>query len=177
MGYLAVWKVLEKMITDFRKRGVAVPADIVSKMRSAKTLINVLKADPSRKDTDQKVEEHLVGVESYLVSEGEKRFGSEYTERWFRRLEEAGEKVLEEEGWKTRFIPGIPRNQKWIRIKPSDELPIEEVKALTGELNLSCKVQEDGYLLVYGKKEGIKDFVKEMTKKYGFKTRKQREKL
>jgi hypothetical protein len=169
MGYSAVWKVLEEMITDFRKKGIPVPADIISNLRHAKTLINVLKADPSRLDTSQKVEEHLLSVESYLVSEGQKRLGNSYVEQWLKRLNEAGSKIVEEEEKETKFIFGVPREQKWIRVKPSAELPIEGIKALADELNLSYNLQNDGCLLVYGENQRIKDFVKKMTAKYRFK--------
>ncbi len=170
MGYLTAWKVLEEMITDFRKRGVTVPADVISGLRSAKTLINVLRVDPSRMDTSQKVEEYLLSIESYLVSEGQKRFGKAYAEGWLKRLNEVSEKLFDEGEKETRFISGLPREQKWVRIQPSAELPIEELKTLADELNLSYNVQDDGYLLVYGKEEHIKNFVKKMTAKYGFKT-------
>jgi len=171
MDYLAVWKVLEEMITDLRKKGVTVPADVISNLRFAKTLISVLKADPSRVDTGQKVGAHLRSVESYLVSEGQERFGAGYVEEWLKRLDEANKKVLEEEE-ETRFISGLPREQKWIRVKPSAELSIEKLKALADELSLSHNVQNDGCLLVYGGDECIKDFVKKMATKYGLKAEK-----
>jgi len=169
MGYSAAWKVLEEMIMDFRKKGITVPRDIISNLRHAKTLINVLKADPSHLETSQKVEEHLRSVESYLVSEGQKRFGTAYVEEWIKRLDEASMKVFEEEEKETRFVSGVPREQKWIRVKPSAELPIEGLKALANELNLSHNLQDDGCLLVYGKEQPIKDFVKKMTAKYSLK--------
>jgi hypothetical protein len=169
MGYLAAWKVLEEMVTDFRKKGITVPAGMISNLRHAKTLINVLRADPSHLETKQKVEEHLRGVESYLVSEGQKRFGTKYVEGWIKRLDEASSKVIEEKEEETRFISGVPREQKWVRVKPSAELPIEGLKALADELNLSYNTQNNGYLLVYGEDQRIKDFVKKMTAKYGLK--------
>jgi len=172
MGYLAAWKVLEEMITDFRKRSVDIPAEIMSDLKSAKTLINVLKADPSRIETSQKIDEYLLHVESYLVSEGKKFFGDEYVEEWLNRLDEASRKVSEEEKEATRFIPGIPREQKWIRVKPSAELPIEKLKLLAEESHLSYNVQNDGCLLVYGEEARIKDFVKKMATKYGLKAEK-----
>jgi len=171
MGYLATWKVLDEMITDFRKKGITVPANVISDLRHAKTLINVLRADPSCLDTSQKIEEHLRSVESYLVSEGQKKFGEGYVEEWLKRLDEASQQVFEEEERETRFISGLPREQKWIRVKPSAELPIEGLKALADELNLSYNMQDDGCLLVYGKEEIIKGFVKKMTTKYGLKAR------
>ena len=174
MGYPAAWKVLEEMITDFRKKGTTVPAEIVSNLRHAKTLINVLGADPTRLDTSQKVEQHLLSIESYLVSEAQKNFGNSYVEQWLKRLNEASSKVGEEEEKETKFVSGVPRKQKWIRVKPSVELPIEEIKALADELNLSFNVQNDVYLLVYGEDRSIKDFVKRMTAKYGRKAEEQR---
>jgi hypothetical protein len=172
MNYLAAWKVLEEMITDFRRRGIGVPTEIMSDLRSAKTLINVLKADPSRVDTSQKVDEYLLNVESYLVSEGQKMFGSGYVEEWLKRLDEASKKMLEKEEEETKFIPGVPREHKWIRVKPSTELPIEKLKKLAEESHLSCNVQNDGCLLVYGEDGRIREFIKKMATKYGFKTEK-----
>jgi hypothetical protein len=169
MGYLASWKVLEEMITDFRKKGITVPAEIISNLRHAKTLINVLRADPTSLGTNQKVEQHLLSIESYLVSEGQKKFGEDYVEQWLRRLNEDSNKVVGQEEKETRFVSGVPREQKWIRVKPSAELPIEGIKTLADELNLSFNVQNNGCLLVYGEDQSIKDFVKKMTAKYGCK--------
>jgi hypothetical protein len=170
MGYLAAWKVLEEMITDFRKRGMTVPVDVISDLRSSKTLISVLRADPRRIDTGQKVDGYLRNVESYLVSEGQKRFGMEYVDEWLKRLDEASTSVFEEE--ETRFVPGLPRAQKWIRIKPSSELPLERIKKLADELRLSCEAQDDGCLLICGEDERVRSFVKKMATKHGLRAEK-----
>ncbi len=172
MGYLAVWKVLEQMIIDFRRKGVSIPADIVNRLRSARTLINVLKADPKQKGTSQKVEQYLLDIESYLISKGEEQSGREYVEEWLRRLREAGEQLFDEGERSKRFIPGVPRDQRWIRVTPSNELPVEELKMLIEELELSYNVQPDGCLLVYGEGDNLKQFIAEMTKKYGSQTSK-----
>jgi hypothetical protein len=170
LGYLAVWKVLEEMITDLKRRGVAVPTNILNDLRYARTLINVLKADPTRLETSQKIEEYLNNVEAYLISEGQ-RFGDKYVEEWVKRLEDASKKIFEEEEG-TRFVPGLPREQRWVRVKPSEEMPVEALKALASELNLSFEMQSDGCLLVYGEDERLKDFVKKMATKYGSKPKK-----
>jgi len=41
----------------------------------------------------------------------------------------------------------------------------EDVEKLADELGLSCKIQKDGYMLVYGGKEKVKIFVKKMADK------------
>lgn len=173
MGYLSAWKVLEEMIADFKKKGAFIPPEVINELKSAKTLINVLKADSSCIETRQRIEEHLLNVESYLSNEGQKKFGVSYVEEWLKRLDEASEKMPEEETEKElRFIPGVPREQKWIRVMPSEELPIEKLTALAKESALSYNVQNDGCLLVYGEDERIKEFVRKMTVAREVKSRK-----
>ncbi|MEM3551320.1 MAG: DUF2096 family protein [Candidatus Bathyarchaeia archaeon] len=169
MGYLTVWKVLEEIIIDLRKRGVQVPSKIIEDLRFLKTLINILKADPTRLETGEKIEEYINNIEGYLIVEGQ-RFGEDYIESWLKRLEEASRTMPEEE--ELRFIPGLPREQRWIRIKPSEDMPSELLKNLAGELNLSFETQNNGFLLIYGEDEKLKRFVKKMATKYGFKPEK-----
>ncbi len=173
MGYLAAWKVLEEMVTDLKKKGITVPADIFGDLKNAKTIINILKADPSRGENIQKIEEYLGNVESYLVSEGLKRFGQVYVDEWLERRDQAGRKIVDEKEEETRFISGLPREQKWIRLTPSNELPLEKLKTLANESDLSHRVQTDGCLLVFGPDTAIKDFVKRITAKCKPKARKE----
>jgi hypothetical protein len=169
MGHVATWKVLEEMVADFRKKGKTVPPTVMDDLKSAKTMIQISKAEKRPTDTVLKIEEYLVNVESHLVSEGKKQFGVKYVDQWLCRLEEAS-KASDEEEEETRFIPGIPREEKWVRVKPTAELSIEKLKALASESKLSHKLQDDGCLLVYGKDENVKGFVKKMATKYAVKT-------
>jgi len=174
MGYLAVWKIQEEMIADFRKRGAPIPDRIMKDLKSARTLIRILKAGSCQEDTVQKIETFMANVESFLVSEGERRFGTGYVDECLKRLGEAGRKITEEDVEETRFIPGLPRGHHWIRVKPSAELPLEKLKTLTEESKLSYEMQTDGCLLVYGKDEHVKDLVKKMTTKYASTAEKRR---
>lgn len=164
LGYLGVWKVLEKMIADLRKKGLAVPDKVMKDLKSARTMIKILDADPTRGETIQKIDVYLENVESYIVSEAQKKFGVEYADEWLKRLDKASRQTFDEEE-EARFVSGVPRGQKWIRVKPLDELPIEKLKTLAEESNLSYNIQKDGFLLVHGKDEDIKHFVKKMSAK------------
>jgi len=166
MDYQAVWKVLEQMVADFKKKGMTVPAHIIDDLKNAKTIIIILKSDPSRRENMQRIEEYLGNVESYLVSEGQRKFGLAYVDEWLLRRDQAGQKIVDGEEEKTRLISGLPRERKWIRLTPSNELPLEKLKALAEESNLSYKVQTDGYLLVFGQDTVLKDFVKKIAAKY-----------
>lgn len=172
MGYLTAWKVLDEVIKDFRKRGITIPTNIVSDLRFVKTLIDVLKADPSSLEVRKRIEEYICNIEAYLISEGQERIGNKWVGEWIKRLDEAIKTPFDEEREEVNFIPGIPREQCWIRVKPSEELTVEILKALAVELNLTFNLQKDGYLLVYGKDECIKEFVKKIATKYGLKAEK-----
>ena len=170
MGYLAVWKVLESIILEFRQKRLVIPKNIIENLRRTRSLISVLNADSKRRDTAEKIEENIESLEAYLISEGRKFFSSEHVDGWLKKLIEARKASDEEE--ESRFIPGLPRKEKWIRVKPSNELPFEKIKELASESNLSYKLQKDGYLLVYGGEEAIKDFVKKMATIYRLKVKK-----
>jgi hypothetical protein len=172
MGHLAVWKVLEEMVTDFKKKQVAVPADIIGDLKSAKTIIKILKADPACGENVQKIDEYLTNVESYLISEAQKKFGQEYVDEWLQRINEAGRKTVDEQE-ETNFVSGVTGEREWIRLTPTEELPLEKLKTLAKESNLSCKVQDNEHLIVLGPDAVLKDFVKKIAAKQKLRTRKE----
>jgi len=172
MDYLSVWKVFDQMVADFRKRGTTIPDNIMSDLKTARTLIDALKTPQESSETIVQIEAHLANVEAYLISEGEKCFGKQYADQWLKRIYEASRKPSDTQTEKPRFIPGIPREQKWIRVKPSSDLPLEKLKTLAKESSLLCRAQDDGYLLVCGQDEQLRDFVKKMTTKHEAKPRK-----
>jgi hypothetical protein len=172
MSYEAVWKVLEEIIIELRKKGVATPPNVMNDLKSAKVLMKVLDAsERDCGDTAPKIEQYLGSAEAYLVTEAQKTFAPARIDEWLRRLEEASCGtcqtcgVREEVKGKTeaKFITGVPRDQKWIRVEPLASLPAEKLKHLAGETNLSFREEKDGHLTVYGSAEDIKRFVKKMT--------------
>jgi hypothetical protein len=172
VGYFDVWRILEEIVADFRKRGKEIPVEVMEDLKSARTMMRILKADSNREDTVQKIEEYIRNLESYLVSEGQKQFGTEYVDEKLKRLSEARGKTSEEEVEEVQFVFGVPRGHKWVRARPTAELSIEKLKLLAEESGLLHRTQNDGSLLVHGKDEGVKGFVKKMTTEYGLKTEK-----
>jgi hypothetical protein len=118
-----------------------------------------------------------MNVESYLVSEGQKKLGFEYVDPWLNRLEEAAKKTSDKEEKEIRFVPGVPRAQRWIRVAASAEMSTEKLEKIAREMKLVCETQKDGSLLVYGQDQGIKDFVKNMASEYRERTGKYRKKV
>jgi len=167
MGHDALWKALADLITEFRRRGESIPSDVMEDLRAAKTMIQVLRADPSRVENVPSIELYLGNVESYLIFEAQKKFGSEFAEKWMQKVREARETKAagEKPEPSSKFVPGLPRGQKWVRVQVSKETPEREIRKLAEEAGLSFRVQSDGYMLVYGKDEKLKLFVKKAAEK------------
>jgi hypothetical protein len=161
MGYIAVWNILEEMLTELRRKKLTIPPSIMEDLKSAKT-VTLMTAEENRAENLQKIEQYLLNVESYLVSEGQKKLGFEYIDGWLKRIDNASRETDDEEHRETRFIPGLPRQQKWIRITSSNDLPAEELKTLAEKMGLSIRIQKDGSFLAAGEEQRIKDFVKKL---------------
>ncbi len=172
MGYLAVWKVLEEMAADLKKRRVTVPAKVVCDLKNARTIITILRVDSDRGENVQKVEEYLATLESYLVTEGQRRFGKAYVDEWLERKNKASRETVDGEEEESRFITGLPRGQKWIRLITSKEMPAQELEVLAEESHLSHEAQTEGGFVVFGPELNLKDFVRKIAAGYKPKTAK-----
>jgi len=167
MSYEENWKVLADLLTELRKKGEKIPTDVMNDLRSAKTMIQILKADPTHIENIPRIETYLGNVESYAISMTQEKLGTEFVEQWLRKLEKAKKvKIEEKEEVTPRFVPGLPRDKNWVRIQISEDTPQEDVERLVKENKLSCKMQKNGYILVYGNGESIKSFVKKMAEKF-----------
>ncbi len=167
MSYEENWKVLADLLTELRKKGEKIPTDVMNDLRSAKTMIQILKADPTHIENIPRIETYLRNVESYAVLVAQEKMGTEFAERWLRKLGKAKEMKTEEKEKATPgFVPGLPRDKNWVRVQISKDTPREDVESLVKENKLSCKMQKNGYMLVYGNGESIKSFVKKMAEKF-----------
>jgi hypothetical protein len=167
MGYSETWKILEGIIIEFRKKGLTIPVVVMTDLKAAKTMIKLMDAETGKGEMAPQTEQYLRNVESYLVTEAQKIFPPERIDEWLRRLDKATIEecgcIREEAKEESRFIPGLPRDQKWVRVMPITSLPADKLKQFAEESNLSLKTEKDGHLIAYGKPEDIKEFVKKMT--------------
>jgi len=166
MGYEEVWNVLEDLITTLRNKGGHIPADVMNDLHSAKTMIQVFKADKTHIENIPRIETYLENVEAQLISMAQDKVGSEFVAKWMKKLEEARRKVSEEKEESAKFVPGLPKDKHWVRVQISEDTPRKEIEELAEENKLSHKIQKDGYMLVYGDDENIKAFVKKMAAKF-----------
>lgn len=165
MSYKEKWKVLADLLMELQEKGEKIPADVMTDLRSAKTLIQVLRADPTHIENISRIDTYLRSVESYEIFTAEK-YGTHLVEEWLKKLEEPKEVKIKEKKIASRFISGVPRDKNWVRIEISEDTPPEEIKKLADQSDVSYKMQENGYMFVYGDRENIKAFMKKMTERF-----------
>ncbi len=168
MGLEEVWKTLNDLIVEFRKKGEIIPHEVMADLRAAKTLMQVLKADPTKIEDVPTIEMYLNNVESHLIFAAQAMFDADFVKKWMKKLKEAREKPEVEVPVETasKFVPGLPRGQRWVRVQVSEETPKEEIEELVAEIGLACRMQDDGYMLVYGDGEKLKGFIKRTAAKF-----------
>lgn len=164
MSWDARLKILSDVITDLCKRGEKVPQSIINDLRSARVMLEVVKADRARAENIARLEEYLSNVESYALSAARSILGEEYVNDVLRKLCELEVGGFTFEG-PVRFRPGLPREERWIRIQVSEITPLELIREISGELNLEIRVEEDGYVLVRGTEENLKAFIKRIAER------------
>jgi hypothetical protein len=162
MGYEQWWKTLESLISEFRRKQIEVPEDVISSLKSAKTMITVYQVDPSCSNLILDIEKQLIAVESTLVTIMRKNLGKTYSENFSRKLEKARIETGHKPATKQRIFSRLPKDEHWIRILTSNDILGKDVQKIAEELGLSAELQEDSYILIHGEKSKIKEFVKRM---------------
>jgi len=162
---LTTWKVLEEIVNEFYKKGIAVPQKVIDDLKSAKSLINIGETnEASHVEVNLKIAEYLGSVEAYLVSEAHKSFPPQTVDNWLKQIEKSSNATSTEESKpEPRLTPRLPRSQRWVRVKPLPNLSIDKLETIAVESKLSFRVEEDGQLLVYGNVNAIKEFIKKVT--------------
>ncbi|MBT8171645.1 DUF2096 family protein, partial [Candidatus Bathyarchaeota archaeon] len=65
MSYEKKWNILSNFLTELKKNGKKIPTNVVKDLRSAKTIIQVRKVDPTHRETISRIDKYLRNVESY----------------------------------------------------------------------------------------------------------------
>ena len=166
MDYEYLWKALEELIVELKKKHVTVLPELVDDLKSAQTLIKIYRTDPTALEVATEIERYLEKVEANLIYLAHSDVGKEYGDACVKRLHEARLKGLRETvKVPSTFVTGVPKGAHWIRFKISDLIDDEEMDLLLEQLKLTSAMQEDGYHLIHGKEENVKAFVKEVSEK------------
>ena len=165
-SHIAKSRILEEIIIEIRKKDVIIPTNIMSDLKSARTLMQVESTSHQNPgETEPKIDQYLSSAEANIITEAAKLFPNEKVEKWIAELDlascETCVKVVKPKV-ESKFISGVPRDQKWIRAEPLANQPIEKLEQLAVETGLSSRPDKDGHLIVYGEDKKIKEFIKKI---------------
>jgi hypothetical protein len=163
LSYEYKWKKLSDLLIKTQKMGEKIPSKVMNDLRSAKTIIQVLKRDPTHIESLARVEVYLKNVEAYVISIAEKN-GSEMVQEWLKKINQSETKCKKSPD--STVSPKVSQDEKWIRIKQIKEIPLENVEKMSEKLGLSVKVEENGDIIIVGDEKGVKSFVKSMAKQF-----------
>ncbi len=163
MDYEAAWELMSNLIAELRKSGEEIPMKVMSDLRATKTMIEIHKVDQSHSENLLRIEEYLANLESYLMPLARKKLGEEQMNKWLSNLAETQRRAPIWESKPSKGFPiGVPRDSRWVRVEPSDKIPIEKIKHLSRQIGLKSKIQSDRYILVFGEEQKLKQFVRNM---------------
>jgi len=167
MGHtLAVWRTLEDLLLALRKKDVQIPVGIIEDLRAARSMIDLSYSEDMREEAVVKAEVYAARVETYLISQAQEVFEPCVVDEWFKRLKEANSQVNKDvDAAEGRFVVGVPRDLKWIRIETDHNLSEIYVFKLAKKWCLTVNKQADGRLMVYGQIADVKAFVKQIATK------------
>ena len=165
LSYEEKWDILADLLMKLQKKGENIPPEIMDDLRSAKTIIQILKADSMHKENSARADKYLRSVESYVIFTAEK-FGPETVEEWLKKLKESTKVTQKSTKTRTNFVHGVPRDKNWVQIQISKDTPKELVIKYAQENGLSYIERENGQIIVYGNKENINSFVKTMAEQF-----------
>ena len=165
---MIVWKTLEALLIELRRRNVQIPVNILEDLRAARSLIELSYNEAAPKETITKIEGYITTVEAYLIHQAQKVFDPSIVNEWLKRLKDVHSQIVNKETgvYPDRFVFDVPRGQQWVRIETDNKLPEEYVLQLAKDWCLTVNKQTDGRLVIYGQLDSVKAFVKQITEKY-----------
>jgi len=169
----ACWAVLNDLLGELTKRGVFIPELTYADLRNSKMVIEYLRS--YRKDIAEtegadarlraEMEEKVYTLRETLLIWAEENSGVEFRKNWEQRIEAAlrGEMPLPEPEPQTP-ITELPREKDigFFRIRLPDDIPVEIVSEIAEHCRVLISLDGDRHLLVSGKRECVRDAMRQL---------------
>ena len=171
--FIGMAKALDELMLELMQKGVEIPGYVTDDLKSGRSLAGILSRQSCEGDTAVNAMSILENVEMNLLSLAESANGRDHAEKWQQRINDAltgngshGCSAQPPSASATRYNSGVPRGEYWIRVKASEMSPAaDELEGLFDDFALNSLPQDDGYLLLYGKKENVSSFLRKIRDK------------
>jgi len=170
MNYHSAAKTLDGLMMELIKKGIEIPAHVVGDLKSGRSFAGILLRSPDDTEVAEKTGFILETVEMNLLSLAEIEFGADYAETWQKAIIAAYQEeiVPAASASASKLVSGVPKDERWVRVQTSELTAFyeHEPDKTPETFGLSTVGQQDGYTLIYGKRENVTAFLNRMKEFY-----------
>jgi len=155
-NHLAAAKKLDELLLELIEKGAVIPAQVTEDLKAGRSLASIGLRNPGDEELSAKAGGILESVEMNLLAQAEITSGAAYADGWQALTAQARKEPFDTlpVSCVNRMVKGVPKGEHWIRFQAS-EMADTDIAAS----GLTAVTQEDGFTLVYGKKENITAFL------------------
>jgi len=167
---LSAAKVLDELMLELIEKGIEIPRHVADSLKSGRSLARLGLRQPVDEESESKAKIALENVEMNLLSLAETNLGVEAAETWQRRINSAYQEETAPQAPAVsapKFGTGVPKGDHWVRLQSDYLDSVEGADKLLAGFAVSVSKQEDGYLMIHGRKEEVDAFLKELRQKVG----------
>jgi len=174
-NFYSVAKTLEEFLKELIDKGMTIPPQVITELKTGRSVTSIHQRMTEETDVETLTEVELKAmialqnVEMNLLSLADEKFGKDYAEQWQKKVNEAYMDNTKPQvaAAKTpvniaRYATGVPKGEHWIRVQTSWLENVQDLDDKLESRSLSTIPQDDDYLLVYGRKADVSDFLKEI---------------
>jgi hypothetical protein len=160
-------KALDELMLELIRKDVDIPAHVAGDLKSARSLAKIDLLEPGNNDIATKIMIAIENVEMNLLALADIYLGREASEEWQRKITKSfdAQPARTSSAPVSRIASGVPRSDHWIRIKSDYLDSVEGAMEMLEETSLSAIAQDDGNILIHGKKEDVSAFLKSIREK------------
>ena len=184
VNYGSVARTLEEFLKELIEKGMTIPPQVVADLKTGRSVLSIYKRMPEETDIESELDAiadvemkariSLQNVEMNLLSLADEKIGREYAEEWQRKINasyedqtETSDNAEDAVSGTSPYITGVPKGEYFIRIKQTELAEVNGLDKLLVSYGLTSDSQADGYLLIYGRKEDVSAFLKEIRQLVG----------
>ena len=163
LNYYSAAKILDTFMIELIKKDIEIPPRVIDDLKAGRSFASILLRTPEDIDIAAKAAFALESVEMNLLSLAEIKFGLDYAEEWQKKIIAAYKEEIAgiAPASASKLVSGVPKGEHWIRVQTSElaefykQIPDKPPE----DFELTAAEQNDGYTLIYGKKENVTAFL------------------
>ena len=153
---------MEELMLLLLEKGADVPEQVAEELRSGRSYAGMGTRVGADADIETKAMIAFQNVEMNLLSQAEIIFDRETADSWQIKLNQAKESPPVAAKTTSRYITGVPKGSYQIRVQTEYLDTAENLDEMLAGYKLKTIPQDDDFVMIYGEKENVMNFLKEI---------------